>query len=259
MEDNKVQKLMTKIKNKFSQKQKAYPSMSEYVFSPEEIDHLSQENKKKILELKQNTFSTKEYKQKIIHQKEEVTVNHQEENSLTKEDDTVINNIDVLEDTLVKSLSNIQEFSQKKEKEVCSSQEVISDDVKNKHDSNLEEKLEKKKEFGQTSFLSLSLEHQNLIMEKWNKIDLNEIDKDILYGKDLLNHNYTITYADDAARFIHKIRKEYEVVICYLIGFNNEKKGIMNQTIFSDKVDNEWHYLSSYIKMLEKIRGTKKE
>ena len=118
-----------------------------------------------------------------------------------------------------------------------------------------QEKINSKHE---TSFINLSKENQKIVMEKWNSIDIVAIDRDILYGKDLLNHNYTITYPDDAARFIHKIRKEYEVVICYLIGFNNEKKGIYDKTIFSSKIDDEWHYLNQYIKILEKIRSSKK-
>ena len=94
-------------------------------------------------------------------------------------------------------------------------------------------------------------------MDKWKEININKIDKDIIDGKNLLKSNYTITYADEAAKFIHYIRKEYEVVICYLIGFNNEKQGIKNKTIFSSKMDNEWKYLSNYIKILEKIRKNK--
>ena len=73
-----------------------------------------------------------------------------------------------------------------------------------------------------------------------------------------LNHNYNITYGENAAKFVHDIRKRYEVVICYLIGFNNEKKGIPNKTIFANKVDDEWKYLSNYIKLLEKIRSNRK-
>ena len=117
-----------------------------------------------------------------------------------------------------------------------------------------DEELEKDKD----SFVNLSKENQELIMNKWNLIDLNMVDKDILLGKDILNHNYNITYGDDAARFVHDIRKKYEVVICYLIGFNNEKKGIVNKTIFSDKMDNEWKFLENYIKVLEKIRSFRK-
>ena len=95
-------------------------------------------------------------------------------------------------------------------------------------------------------------------MKSWEKLDLQQIDKDIIEGKDLLNHNYNITYGENAAKFVHDIRKRYEVVICYLIGFNNEKRGIDNKTIFSNKLDDEWKYLSNYIKLLEKIRSFRK-
>ena len=60
------------------------------------------------------------------------------------------------------------------------------------------------------------------------------------------------------AKFIHLIRKRYEVVICYLIGFNNEKKGIYDKTIFSSRIDDEWKFLNQYIKVLEKIRSFRK-
>ena len=116
-----------------------------------------------------------------------------------------------------------------------------------------EEVLEEK----EPSYINLSLDEQKLVMDKWKEININKIDKDIIDGKNLLKSNYTITYADEAAKFIHYIRKEYEVVICYLIGFNNEKQGIKNKTIFSSKIDNEWKYLSNYIKILEKIRKNK--
>ena len=98
----------------------------------------------------------------------------------------------------------------------------------------------------------------DIIIEKWSLINEGEIAKDIIEGKDIINHNYNIDYGENAARFVHNIRKKYEVVVCYLIGFNNEKNGIMNKTIFSDKIDNEWKYLENYIKLLEKIRNFKK-
>ncbi len=120
-----------------------------------------------------------------------------------------------------------------------------------------EEKSEVQEEKNKTSFIHLEEEYQRLIMNKWKEIDLTEVDKEIMEAKDLINHNYTITYADDAARFVHNIRKKYEIVICYLIGFNNEKKGIYEKTIFSDKIDNEWKHLNYYIKLLEKIRNFK--
>ena len=83
------------------------------------------------------------------------------------------------------------------------------------------------------------------------------VTQDIISGKEILNHNYTITFADDATKYISTIRKKYEVVLCYLIGFNNEKKGIYEKTFFADKIENEWKYLNYYIKLLEKIRNFK--
>ena len=118
----------------------------------------------------------------------------------------------------------------------------------------IKEEIQEKKE---KSFINLEKEHQELIMKKWQEIDLTEIEKDILLAKDLLNHNYTITFADDATKFIHDIRQKYEVVLSYLIGFNNEKKGIYQKTFFGDNLDNEWIHLKHYIKVLEKIRNFK--
>lgn len=237
MKDNLIQSFKKKFKNKIFNRHSDYLETNEYAFSPEEIDELNKKNKKKISELKQDMFATKEYKQmnKSLSCKEEST---EKEEIVEKE-----------------------ELAEEKE---CTTQEKISinEGISSQEKEIVETKL--KEESAQNSsqkpsFMELSEAQQSLIMEKWNQIEQNEIDKDILYGKELLNHNYQITYADDAARFIHKIRKEYEVVISYLIGFNNEKKGIFNKITFSDKIDDEWQYLNNYIKILEKIRGTKKE
>lgn len=108
------------------------------------------------------------------------------------------------------------------------------------------------------SYINLSLERRNLIMSVWKNIDLLKLNKYIDKGKDILAHNYSITYGDDALAYIYKIRDEYDVLIEYMIGFNNEKKGIKNKVIFSNKLEEDWRYLSSYIKILEKIRGVKK-
>lgn len=106
------------------------------------------------------------------------------------------------------------------------------------------------------SYINLSSDRKDIIMKRWNSIDLVRLDKDIDKGKDILAHNYTITYGDDALAYIYRIRDEYDILIEYLIGFNNEKKGLFNKTVFSDKIDNEWRYLNNYIKVLEKIRDT---
>ena len=115
---------------------------------------------------------------------------------------------------------------------------------------------EETKELPNNSYINLSNEKKDIIMKRWNSIDHVRLDKDIEKGKDILAHNYTITYGDDALTYIYRIRDEYDILIEYLIGFNNEKKGILNKTIFSDKLDNEWRYLNNYIKVLEKIRNT---
>ena len=204
MEDNKFQKFMHTIKDKFKRNSKVYPSMNEYAFSKEEMDELQKENKQKIQELKKETIEPKE-KEEVLNE--------------TELNDSILNE------------ENQEEL------------EVVE-----------ETKLE---EPSQMSYIHLEEEHQKLIMQKWEEIDLNEIEDDITIAKDLLNHNYTITYTEDAARLIHEIRKKYETVLCYLIGFNNEKKGIYEKTYFSDNLDNEWQYLNYYIKLLEKIKGFK--
>lgn len=106
-----------------------------------------------------------------------------------------------------------------------------------------------------SSYINLSDERRENIMKRWNSIDVISLSKDISEGKDILEHNYVITYADDALSYIYRIRDEYDILIEYLIGFNNEKKGIMDKNIFSSKLDDEWKYLNSYIKVLEKIKG----
>ncbi len=106
-----------------------------------------------------------------------------------------------------------------------------------------------------SGYINLSSERRENIMKRWNSIDVVSLEKDIDEGKDILDHNYIITYADDALSYIYKIRSEYDILIEYLIGFNNEKKGIYEKNIFSSKLEDEWKFLNSYIKILEKIRG----
>ena len=121
-----------------------------------------------------------------------------------------------------------------------------------------EKVIDKNLEVGpKNSFINLSGEAKAAVMNAWKSILSNKIDKDIMDAKDLFSRNYTITYADEALKFIQYIRKEYEVVICYLIGFNNEKQGIYDKTFFADKIENEWKFFNSYIKLLEKIRKNK--
>ena len=203
----------------------------EYAFSLKELETMEEENHKKIKDLKRNVINLKE--------KDEIIINNVENSS--------INDEEVIEEK--QEILDEEVLTEVEEAQIEEYLEVI-----NEEDEKDDEELEKDKD----SFVNLSKENQELIMNKWNLIDLNMVDKDILLGKDILNHNYNITYGDDAGRFVHDIRKKYEVVICYLIGFNNEKKGIVNKTIFSHKMDNEWKFLENYIKVLEKIRSFRK-
>lgn len=222
MEDNRFQKFIHVIQDKFKRNSKGYPSINEYAFSNEEMDELRKENKEKILEL----------------QKESVLNNKKSKNDTLELDNSIFDN--QLEDKA--GNDNLGEEDMVLDEAV--------DDLKDD-----KEEVDFKDNKRESSFVHLEESQQNLIMERWRAIDSSSIDMDIIEGKDLLNHNYTITYADDAARFVHNIRKKYEVVLCYLIGFNNEKKGIYGKNYFSESLDDEWKYLNYYIKLLEKIRG----
>ena len=250
MEEKLVHKLITKFKDKVSKNKTSYPSLSDYAFSTEELEDLKRENKQKIQELKQDVFSKK--KELVI--KQELA----QENLLAGSEDTMIDsdsNSDVLEEN--QENDNIH-FSSEAEKQTKETTVFPLEEQSDSLEKTTEESTEEMGSAAKNSFVNLSLEYQNIVMSKWMELDSKQIDKDIMDGKELLNHNYTITYADEAAKFIHLIRKRYEVVICYLIGFNNEKKGIYDKTIFSSRIDDEWKFLNQYIKVLEKIRSFRK-
>lgn len=244
-------KLVDELKNKVSSKHRTYPSVrEEYVFNSEDLEHLNQQNKKKIQDLKEDLFSVKKKEDNVVVP----TVSEIFQKRDDKSSD--INDNGSME-TTEKEVIDISKSKIEEEDEELSKLEVVSlseEKIEVKEDV-LEEKKEVIDVKPKNSFIHLNPEHQKYVMEQWNEINSTEIDKDIIDGKDLLNHNYTITYADEAARYIHHIRKKYEVVICYLIGFNNEKNGIYDKTIFSSKVDEEWKFLGNYIKILEKIRN----
>lgn len=247
MEDRIINKFISKVKDKLTKNKATYPSVNDYAFSTEEIESISEQNKQKIQELKQDVFFNKKNEEKKKKLLEEEAI-------------SPIEGKNIIEVELDKE--TIQEYQEEMEKE--KTLELENKEVMLDTEQNEEPKPEKKeedtslKESPKNSFIHLSEEYQKIVMNKWKEIEPKQIDKDIIDGKDLLNHNYTITYADDAARFIHDIRKRYEVVICYLIGFNNEKKGTFEKTIFSSKMEDEWKYLSNYIKVLEKIRSFRK-
>lgn len=223
MDERVVHKFINKFKDRFNKPKPTYQENYEYAFSTEEIESINKQNKQKIQELKQEIFTKK------------------------KTDNDKLSTSEVL-----KKLTTNKESTDN-----SSLKPNIIENSENPQPEPTEEKEDVNEPPQRNSFINLTPEHQQLIMDKWNEINLNQIDKDIINGKDILNHNYTITYADDAAKFIHHIRKEYEIVICYLIGFNNEKQGIYDKTCFSSKIDDEWKHLNSYIKILEKIRKNK--
>ncbi len=237
MEGNIVHKFLNIVKDKLKSNKNTNSSVSEYAFSSEEINDLNKKNKEKILELKQDLF-TKELKVK--------KANEEKDNSTIEPVSPIVLNEEVDSKT---EESKVQQDKQSPK----------TSEINNVQNSNSQEELTKPKEesTSQESFIQLTPEHQKLVMENWNHLNNQQLDKDIMIGKELLNHNYTITYADDALNFIHKIRKDYDIVLCYLIGFNNEKKGIPSKTLFSSKLEDEWQYLNQYIKILEKIRSFK--
>lgn len=246
MEDKGIYKFFTKLKAKLSKKQNNYPSGNDYVFSSEEIDDINKKNRQKILELKQDLFSNKIAKEQ--EQEKRINVNEEPLSSV--------------ETQMVVESGLDSEMVQDRADEVLEEKEGAEESVERleEQESFEEIKSEKKEVKGdeQNSFIHLNPDYQKFIMDQWNNIDIQKIDQDIEDGKELLNHNYTITYADEASRYIHHIRKEYEVVICYLIGFNNEKRGIHDKTIFSSTMEEEWKFLNNYIRVLERIRSLKK-
>ena len=157
------------------------------------------------------------------------------------------------------------DFKVKKEAKsdnVSNSLDVISNDNNNDDNDNDNDNLIKEdnisiksEEKKYNGYVELSSDRRENIMKRWNSIDIVKLNHDIYEGKDILDHNYTTSYVDKSLEYIYKIREEYDVLIEYLIGFNNEKKGILSKSIFSDKLDNEWKYLKNYIKVLEKIKN----
>ncbi len=247
MEDNNlIHKFVCRVKSKFTKNSKGYPSVTEYAFSSEEIKKLSEENKQKILDLKQEVYPKKVKKEMSVLK----TLDKMKEKNVSAME-RADGDISSERETLEEKTSSKEEFSDEEDKEV-SEKKIL------KEEERLEEVVEEISKQPVNSFVEINADNQKIVMENWNAIDIREIDKDIMDGKEILNHNYTITYADEAEKFIHDIRKKYEIVICYLIGFNNEKKGIFDKTIFSLKMDDEWKFLGQYIKILEKIRNFKK-
>jgi hypothetical protein len=225
MEVKVLNKFIQNLKNKLKRNTKDNTAQNlDYAFSIEEINNLEKQNKEKINNLKSKSSPDKKEKVK----KQNLTIS-------------------ILEDKIRKKT--------KEEKELKDSIEEVKEEVEN---NITESKEEEENQNTKISYINLTKNQEKIIMESWQKIDTIKLDELILKGKDILAHNYSITYGDDSLAFIYKVRSEYDILIEYLIGFNNEKKGIYDKTIFSNKLDNEWHFLANYIKVLERIREMKK-
>ena len=226
MEGNLLKRFVNKFKNGIH-KNNSYPQDFEYVFSNEEITKLSRENKEKLLNLKNNTIKVKKKNKDM-----EDVLDNLEENKK----DILDNEVDdrVTYTKIVKKLNG----------------ELKEEDTRDSDDKKVEGKEKGK-------YINLTDEFEKEINMAIEKVDMIVLDNYIIKGKDLISHNYTITYGEEALRFIYQVRHEFEVLVEYLIGFNNEKKGIYNKTTISNSLDDEWHYLKNYINILEQIKNIK--
>ncbi|MEE3342809.1 MAG: hypothetical protein VZS44_01820 [Bacilli bacterium] len=233
MEGNIFKRFIYSVKDKLHNNY-SYPLEDEYVFSEEEINKLSKENKEKMLALKNNTLKRKEElpKEKEV---DELILDNLDNNKPQKRRDVLDTDYDKDKITYTKIVKKLN------------------------GELNEEPKEEKVIEKPKVKYLNLTDELQNTINEAIEKVDMIILDSYIIRGKDLLEHNYTITYGEESLRFVYQARHEFEILIEYLIGFNNEKKGIYDKTTFSDKLDDEWHYLKNYIKILEQIKDIKEK
>ena len=237
MEGNVFKRFVNKFRNKM-QKNTSYPHDFEYAFSDEEISKLSSENKEKMLALKNNPL--KKRKENVIDDDkavDELILDNLDKNKVTKKKKDLLDQIEdkdkITYTKIVKKLNG--ELKEDEKRDNSNKQEDMSLESKAKY-TKLDDKLQ---------------EEINVAIDK---VDMIVLDNYIARGKDLVNHNYTITYGEEALRLIYQVRNEFEVLIEYLIGFNNEKRGIYNKTTISDKLDDEWHYLKNYVKILEQIK-----
>ena len=232
-------KVINKVKNKMH-KNTSYPHDLEYAFSNEEVTKLSNENKEKMLALKNNTIKKKKEPKPEKAVDELILDNLDNDKTINKKKDILDSFADDDKITYTKIVKKLNG-------------ELKEDNSKENEDvTKIEKKIEGK-------YIHLTDELQQQINEAIEKVDIIILDNYIIKGKDLINHNYTITYGEESLRFIYQVRHEFEVLIEYLIGFNNEKKGIYNKTTISDKLDDEWHYLKNYIKILEQIKSIKEK
>lgn len=248
---------------KFLQKRKKGEELTneynKYAFNLNEIEEFNKLGKEKIKTLNNDELIL-EIK-KSIPQKESIDKKENndlklEENNLIEEKDISKNENDQIEPkdiTPSKELVSEENNIQKEEKNT-----QINDNIEDKIiEESLTQITPPEKIKPKFSYINLSPDKQEIIMNSWKNVDITKLNNDIEKGQDLINHNYTISYCDNANKFIAEIRKRYDIIIKYLIGFNNEKQGIYDKTSFSKEKKDEWRYLNNYIKLLEKIKTIK--
>lgn len=191
-----------------------------YSFNMQEIEELNKKEKERLKDLKKkNIENVLEKKKNILESINKLSDNISQVENVEPNNSDDINNLDIT-DTIDESIEQIK----------------------------VKEKIEP------ISYINLTDKQQKLISDSFDDINLNDIDNYINSIDDLLSHNYSISYCDDCFKLINDIRHKYKIIIDYLIGFNNEKNGIFNKVTFGDNENEEWRYLSEYLKLLKKIR-----
>lgn len=238
MEGNIVNNFFKNIKNKINNKnnKNIHPQSFEYAFSMDEVRTIEKENDEKIRNLNKSFLKTKN--KSNLNREKEANILDSINNDLflgneKKEDKEILNMID--------ENDNFMDYVKDEEK-----------NSKKKKKSNVKEKERVYK------YSDPDSQMKEMITSCLANIDLLEIDKYISEGKKILEQSYSVTFMDDSLKYIYIIRDKYNILIEYLIGFNNEKRGFFNKTIFSDKVDNDWRYLKNYVNLLERIKKLKR-
>lgn len=237
MEGNFVNKFINGFKNKLNSNKNNYPHNFEYVFSDEDVNKLAKQNKEKIDNLKKRSIGKNKVKE-IDKLEEENILNNINNELFNKDYDKKLSSSNKVSDVLDKTVCN------EEANVVCENNKIDNENIDYENKKN--------------SYSDPGEDMQLMIKREIIKLDIKELDKYIDRGRDILNHNYSITYGDDALRYIYVIRDKYSALIEYLIGFNNEKRGIYNKNIFSNRLDDEWRYLKNYVSVLEMIKNLKK-
>lgn len=194
-----------------------------YSFNMQEIEELNKKEKERLKDLKKKNI----------------------ENVLSKKKN-ILESINKLSDNISQVENNESDNSD-------NSDNLNNLDITDTIDESIEQ-IKVKEKIEPISYINLTDKQQKLISDSFDDINLNDIDNYINSIDDLLSHNYSISYCDDCFKLINDIRHKYKIIIDYLIGFNNEKNGIFNKVTFGDNENEEWRYLSEYLKLLKKIR-----